>query len=227
MMWHLQRAVGGPIVVGAALLLAGCLTESALDLGGADSGSDGGSVQRPPDIPSGPHFNLNLIGVPRDKNPDMDGDNGHRIFVDLVGNTKIMLQEGEFDVVDANGTDGTARFQLPAPDDDNDGLTEYSVFARALGTPGGDGSIVTCLVDSTGTEYCSTLSALLIRDRGRPKWDSVSQELLYVYADLDGDGEVERHPLFSDELQDYFWSYDNNGLKLVQLRFYEVPTDVN
>ena len=71
------------------------------------------------------------------------------------------------------------------------------------------------------------LSALLIRDRGRPKWDNVSQELLYVYADLDGDGEVERHPLFSDEMQDYFWSYDNNGLKLVQLRFYEVPTDVN
>jgi len=25
----------------------------------------------------------------------------------------------------------------------------------------------------------------------------------------------------------YFWSYDNNGLKLAQLRFYEISTNVN
>jgi hypothetical protein len=32
--------------------------------------------------------------------------------------------------------------------------------------------------------------------------------------------------LFSDALQGYFWSYDNTGLKLAQLRFYEVSTTV-
>ena len=138
-----------------------------------------------------------------------------------------MLQEGDFGVIDANGTDGTARFQLPAPDADNDGVTSYSVFARALGTPGGSGSITTCLTDTTDTDYCSIYSTVLMRERGRPKWANVSRDLLYVYADLDGDGTVERHPLFSDELHDYFWSYDNRGLKLVQLRFYEVPTDVS
>ena len=36
-----------------------------------------------------------------------------------------------------------------------------------------------------------------------------------------------RYSLFDEALYDYFWSYDNNGLKLVQLRFYEIPTDVN
>lgn len=184
-------------------------------------------AQRAAGGPNGPHYNLNLIGVPRDKTADMDGNNGHRIFVALERNTKIMLQEGDFGVIDANGTDGTARFQLPAPDGDNDGVTSYSVFARALGTPGGSGSITTCLTDSTDTDYCSIYSTVLMRERGRPKWSNVSRDLLYVYVDLDGDGTVERHPLFSDELHDYFWSYDNRGLKLVQLRFYEVPTDVN
>jgi hypothetical protein len=38
---------------------------------------------------------------------------------------------------------------------------------------------------------------------------------------------VERTPLFGDALTDYFWQYDNSGLKLAQLRFYPQPTDVN
>ena len=87
--------------------------------------------------PNGAHYNLNLIGV-GDKSADMDGNNGHRIFVKLSGKTKILLIEGDsFKVLDANGTDGdSAKFQLPNPDPDGDGKTVYSVFARALGKPG-------------------------------------------------------------------------------------------
>ena len=62
--------------------------------------------------PSGPHYNLNVIGVPVDKkgnfidyDPTTDGynnppaahDNGHRIFVDLYNgatSTKIWLVKG-------------------------------------------------------------------------------------------------------------------------------------
>src|SRR3989338_11328150 len=65
--------------------------------------------------PSGAHYNLNLIGVPKGKTADMTGNNGHRIFVKLTGGTKIMLAEGDFQVLDANGTDGSAAFQLPLP----------------------------------------------------------------------------------------------------------------
>jgi hypothetical protein len=102
------------------------------------------------------------------------------------------------------------------------------VFARALGKPGGSGTIRTCATDPvTLLEYCSIYSTVLVRNRGKQTFDNVSRELLYVFVDLDGDGIVERLPLFDDRLQDYFWEYDNNGLKLVQLRFYEVPTDVN
>ena len=53
--------------------------------------------------PSGAHYNLNIIGVPKDKSASMTGDNGGRIFVDLVGSTKINLTEGSYQVLDANG----------------------------------------------------------------------------------------------------------------------------
>lgn len=175
---------------------------------------------------SGAHFNLNLIGVPKDKSADLTASNGRRIFVDLVGKTTINLAQGPFDVLDANGTDGVAAFQLPNPDPDNDGTTTYSVYARALGKPGGASTTTTCLTDATGETYCSIYSAVLVRTKGRQSFTNVSQQLLYVYADTDGDGRVERMPLFGDSTADYFWSYDNAGLKLAQLRFYEVSTTV-
>ena len=183
--------------------------------------------------PSGAHYNLNIIGVPKDKSADMDGNNGHRIFVNLVGNTKIMLGMGEFEVLDADGTDGTAAFQLPNPDPENDGVTEYSVWLRTPGNRGGSASMVTCAMETDPLteiegEVCSVLMYNLTMQTGgkaNKKFGNVSRELLYVYADL-GDG-IKRYPLFSDALKDYFWSYDNNGLKLAQFRFYEMPADVN
>ncbi|MGQ0505809.1 MAG: hypothetical protein ACT4TC_10875 [Myxococcaceae bacterium] len=175
---------------------------------------------------SGAHFNLNIIGVPKGKTTDMTGSSGRRIFVPRVGKAQINLSEGEFAVLDANGTDGSAAFQLPNPDPDNDGVTQYSVYARALGKPGGSSSTTACFTDTTGT-YCSVQSMVLLRTKGGSKFTNVSNQLLYVYADTDGDGTTERYPLFSDSLASYYWSYDNNGLSLAQLRFYEVSTDVN
>lgn len=179
--------------------------------------------------PSGSHFNLNIIGVPKGKSASMTDNQGHRIFVSLNGTSKILLKEGaDFQVLDANGTDGSAAFQMPNPDPDNDGITTYSVFARALGKPGGMASIVTCAIDpTTGEEICSTLTYVAVREKGKSTFTNVSKELLYIYADLDGDGIDERMPLFDDRLQDYFWSYDNNGLRILQLRFYELSTNVN
>jgi len=181
--------------------------------------------------PSGTHYNLNIIGVPKDKTADMTKDTGigHRIFVPLEGNAKIMLKEGEtFAVIDANGTDGPAKFQLPNPDPENDGITVYSVWARPVGKPGGSTKITTGAIDPvTGEEVYSLESYVAVRSKGKSSFTNVSRELLYIYIDLDGDGNIERYPLFDDALQDYFWGYDNNGLKVLQLRFYEIPTDVN
>jgi len=178
--------------------------------------------------PNGAHYNLNIIGVPKTKSASMTGDDGHRIFVPLTGTAKILLSEGtDFNVLDANGTDGSAAFQLPNPDPDNDGITKYSVWARALGKPGGSSTTTTCAYDEFGQLWCSVYSTVLVREKGKSWFDNVSKELLYIYADLNSDGTPERYPLFDAALQDYFWNYDNNGLKLAQLRFYEIPTDVN
>lgn len=182
--------------------------------------------------PSGPHYNLNIIGVKNDKNADFSGGNGHRIFVDLKGHTKIMLAEGDFAVLDANGTDGTARFQLPNPDPTNSGTSQYSVFARALGKPGGKADMTTGAYEwidlnengvvDEGELYLrmSVITLPLERKNGKQAFENVTKYLLYIYVDLDGDGTAERYNLFNDALQDYFWQYDNQGLKLVQLRFY-------
>lgn len=37
---------------------------------------------------------------------------------------------------------------------------------------------------------------------------------------------LERYNLFNDALQDYYWQYDNTGLRLLQLRFYDTSTTV-
>jgi len=127
--------------------------------------------------PSGAHYNLNLIGVPKNKAADMSGNNGHRIFVALVGKSKIMLSEGPFQVLDANATDGAASFQLPSPDPENDGVTSYSVFSRALGKPGGSSTMTTCATDpATGDEYCSIYSTVSIRTKGKSTFTNVSRE---------------------------------------------------
>ncbi|MEK7615931.1 MAG: hypothetical protein AAB420_01850 [Patescibacteria group bacterium] len=176
---------------------------------------------------SGSHYNLNIIGVPNGKSVSGTGSSGHRIFVPLVGSCRINLAQGDFKVLDFNCTDGSSQFQLPNPDPDNDGLTVYSVWARALGKPGGSSTTTTCAKDPVdGADYCSVYSMVQVRKKGQSSFSNVSKQLLYVYADIDADGVLDRMPLFDDRLQDYYWSYDNNGMRLMQLRFYPIGTNV-
>ena len=206
-------------IVMVVAVVASIIGVAGVALAGNDGNGNG--------APSGAHYNLNIIGVPKNKTADMDNNNGHRIFVKLDGNTKINLTMGDFQVLDANGTDGTAAFQLPNPDPEGDGITVYSVYARALGKPGGNATMTTCAEDKDTVDvYCSVLQLVMVRDTGQSKFSNVSKYLLYIYADIDDDGKIERVPLFDDSLENYFWSYDNDGLKLVQLRFYEIPTTV-
>jgi hypothetical protein len=115
--------------------------------------STAGAVPPPGNPPSGSHYNLQLIGVPTGHEKDVDGtgSSGHRIFIKLFGITKILLTEGSpFAVLDYNGTDGEARFQLPAnpcldaanniidcpvnPESDFDWGC-YTIWAAELGKP--------------------------------------------------------------------------------------------
>jgi IPT/TIG domain len=189
--------------------------------------------------PSGAHYNLNLIGMDKAKNIDPDSitSQGHRIFVQLgnkdnAATTKISLLEGtDFAVLDYDGTDGQAKFQLPNPDPDGDGVTQYSVYLRVLGKPGGKIRMATSATDPDYGEIVSDMAVVSVREKGQQKFANVSAALLYIYAwifdDATGTWVYQRIPLFSDLLQDYLWQYDNNGVRLAQLRFYEgVPTEV-
>ncbi|HSX17762.1 MAG TPA: hypothetical protein VLE51_00160 [Candidatus Saccharimonadales bacterium] len=169
--------------------------------------------------PSGPHYNLNVIGVSQTKTGDFSG--GGRIFVPLVGNCKIALSMGDFSVLDGNCTDGQAAFQLPNPDPNSTGTFTYSVWARPLGKPGGSATAKTCATDPTTLEQlCSTDSLVSIRNTGKSTFVNASKDLLTINVVLPGDTNPTRLSLFDSRLQDYFWNYDNNGLKLLQLRFY-------
>ena len=226
-------AISLAVVAGAAAIV---LAQTSTDPSTGDVKLTGNGA------PSGAHYNLNIIGVSKTKTADMTGDNGHRIFVGLgktgeVANTRINLTMGDFGVLDANGTDGTASFQLPNPDPDGDGTTAYSVYVRALGKPGGKATMQTCYDDiQTGETWCAVdyvggVEQIIIeRKTGKSTFTNVSKDLLYVDVCTAYDAIAQtctawdQLPLFSDENDSYFWSYDNEGLKHAQLRFYEIPT---
>jgi hypothetical protein len=65
------------------------------------------------------------------------------------------------------------------------------------------------------------LTLTLKRDAGKTQFQNVSKYLLYIYT-----AGGARVPLFDDSLVNYFWAYDNSGLKLAQLRFYQCATIV-
>lgn len=174
--------------------------------------------------PAGKHYTLNLIGVPEDKTADMAA--GNRIFVPLSDDSEIRLSAGTaLKVVDGNATDGTAEFQLPNPDPTFSGKTVYSVFARSIGTRVNDSKTSSCVTDKSTTEtYCSVNAMVMVRKNGQTPFINVSQQLLTASIDKDNDGVLERYPLFSPAMKGYLWDYDSKGMKVVQLRFYEVQT---
>jgi hypothetical protein len=114
-------------------------------------------------------------------------------------------------------------------------IQAYEVWARALGKPGGDAIVTTCATevvdvnnDGILEEICSTENVILTRTKGKSTFTNVTQQLtsLLVCFDTDPnagvDIECSRFALFRDELVDWFWQYDNNNLRLAQLRFYPV-----
>ena len=180
--------------------------------------------------PSGSHFNLNIIGVAHGKNPNMAKGGGDVIFVGLgtssdAVTTKILLSQAadsEFTVIDKNGTDGEASFALPAPG-------TYTVWARALGTPGGQSKIATCatFIDPTtltSTILCSTDNEVFVRGKGKSSFRDVTSALTTISLVPGSAAELAcgtpTVSLFATCLQDFLWQYDNNGLKLLQIRFY-------
>jgi hypothetical protein len=193
-------------LVGAAALTVGVLVATA--------GTTGNGA------PSGPHYTLNIHGV--NGGQGYNGGTKNNIFVPLQGSCKINLTEGSpFSVLQNDCINNPpAEFQLPDPCGGDTSCTTfvYSVYARALAGKG-TSSMYSCFTDSTGT-YCATGVMVINFQKVSPsKFTNVSQALLNV-CNTSG----QKEPLFADSNKDYFWQYDNQGLRLAQLRFYPIPT---
>jgi hypothetical protein len=179
-------------------------------------------------LATGSHFTLNVLGKEKVGAGTGDKVGGSKIFVPLHGNCRIDLSEGGFQVQDADCVnDPRAAFRLPNPDPENTGVSHYSIYVRPLGKPGGSAVFTTCLEDEDGETWCSTESVYVARVGGYSPSTDVSREMLTVCYDRDGDGTYEREQIFDDANRDYFWSYENSGLRLAQLRFYPAPADIS
>jgi len=157
--------------------------------------------------------------------------------------TNIYLKPGyDFKVCDGNGFDPAydcdgnqikqnlgATFQLPCntalgysdgfgcPDDI--AQRTYHVYARALGKPGGKANMMTCATDVTDPLnpelVCATDNVLeLPRSKGQSRWQDATNELTSLYINGETIG------LFASGFEDFFWQYDNYGLKHAQIRLY-------
>jgi hypothetical protein len=178
------------------------------------------SDQKTASVPSGMHYDLNIVGVPSGKLAESSQTQGKILFVPLLGKCNIHLSQGDFAILDEDCIDGPASLQLPEIDPDRDGVSQYSVWIKASGKLSEDSQTASCAKDSpTGEVYCSAYSLISIKNGGI---EDASSLLLTLYSDPDGDGVLERYPLFDDALKDYFWEYDNNNLKILQMRLYPV-----
>lgn len=206
---------------------------------------------------NGPHYNLNIIGVPKDKQvPDMTGSNRHTIFVplqsgdDVSRKIKIYFERNmedptKFRVKNGNATDDNeATILVPWEfcDDPVAGcanLISYNVYAVGLGKPNGYAIVsAECtfseeLVDKDDCTDALLMGSFEVRRTNGGKNKPQRKDITDVFRatgclDVDDSGMCDTGDIaFSDiwifnieELLSYMWDYDNNGLKLMQVRFY-------
>jgi hypothetical protein len=207
------------IVAVGALIVCGLLVSTIALAGVENNNKNGWQV-------NGAHYNLNIIG--KDRHADVGDSDGHTMFVKEDGKTQIYMTQGdEFKVLDRNGLKGSAEFQI-APG-------YYNVYAIARGKPNGKVNI-SATGNFTDAESGYQLLSLgfvdLSREKKKPQSENIN-ELFYVDVTLciavnETTGACEEWVVYEDywvfgieELLEYYWDYDNDGLKLLQVRFYE------
>lgn len=108
-------------------------------------------------------------------------------------------------------------------------IRSYGVWAKALGS-GGSATLTTCAFDSADELICSLENEILTAIKGKADYKDVTDELTSLLISecddtvtagvCDGSVTTTRYALFAGGTYDWFWNYNNNGLRLAQLRFY-------
>ena len=72
--------------------------------------------------------------------------------------------------------------------------------------------------------------SITYRDKGKSSFSNVTAALTTIVFEVSVDGGTSflvRVPIFDDSLENEYWEYDNNGLRLLQVRFYDCSTNVD
>lgn len=225
---HKTALRAGSVAAVALSLLAVMLVTpaSALGSGGAGIGSHA--------------YMVNIIGRPNDHAGSGDDSSGRSLFIGLKtdagttacedssafsdagddgladlapsGRQRIGFVAGDFKVLDRDATDGMATISIPAD------TAGYDVYVRVLGKPGGCLDADGYVLNSTGS-YFLTGHIDANRKTGTPQKVLVN-DIFTVQLDTDGDGVADTTAsVFDSQFADYFWSIQNNGLRLMQVVF--------
>lgn len=153
-----------------------------------------------------------------------------------------------FGVIDANATDSNgALFGIPDPCADADSQTacdpSYAIWARAK-AGSGSATITTCAEEyydpyPTGYDIWCGDNGVTLTKRSDRQAIEVTDNLLYMNITIDGvanpelaacvgttttGSETIKIYVFDNCFENYFWNYENNGLKNLELRFYSDPS---
>ncbi len=166
----------------------------------------------------------------------------------MTGDTSPLpgLQCGKkFDVLDANGTDEDGATLLvpcdPLTATNLDPNVCFDVYATPLGTPGGSTNVdVVCAFDATclgcnidgGSCATGNIDVSLAGHNGKPKTENITSvfrasgciDIGGVAGVCDaGDIAFRNEWIFNiEQLLYYYWDYDNDGNRVVQIRFCNV-----
>ena len=241
---------GAAAVLGAAILSFPGFAQQTITGNGAPSGAHydlniiGVTKAKAPPLTGSDRHTIFVPLVSDQGAADTDVASGADIF--LTQGPFTVCDGNAFDAAyDCNGTqiaNQGAVFQLPCnlniatatgttllPCPATGAVASYTVWGRAVGKPGGSSSITTCATDIvTNTVVCSVDSnvAVFVRKSGKPVFSDVTNQLTSIVTPAGActtatiKGGTCTVSLFAAGFQNFFWDYDNNGNKLLQLRFY-------
>jgi hypothetical protein len=126
-------------------------------------------------VPSGQHYNLNIIGVPNEKNANFDGGEGSRIFVLRTGTTQFYVYGDDttpYAVLDHDGTDGKVGGGVGDPGitfpyDETTDTWQAAIYVRLLGPMDPEDNIVhwKTLYDWDGSQWLQVKTFDITREK--------------------------------------------------------------
>jgi hypothetical protein len=154
--------------------------------------------------PSGAHYNLNIIGVPNEKNDNFDGGNGARIFVSRTGQTQFYVHGGNsYAVLDHDGTDGKVGTSITDPGivfPYSEGVWQVDIWVRLVGPKDSQVRWTSYYTDDAGVTWVQWATFTLDKSS---KFSLRTSELL------------------RDGYQDMLWQLDPlNNFRICQMRIY-------